>query len=419
MPTKVLIVCFYFPPAGGGGVQRPLKLARYLPELGIETHVLAPRDPHWIHRDEGLEVPAEAHVHRVRFPGPRGRLPAEELYGLRGLRRLTRKAALTPRRLLLPDDSVLWLASALPAARRIVRREGIDVVITTSPPLSVHLIGAALRRSPGVHWIADLRDSMVAKPDRHFERRLVRIKERAQRNVARLVASRADAIVAVTPTIAEEMTALGARGEIEVVPNGADFDDFARIAYEPGERFRISHTGNFFGKRDPRPFLNALAQVDEPITARFIGDFRAADRDWAAGLGLGERLELTGFQPHEEAIRSQRNSEALLLLIPNRGGRGLGVASGKLYEYLAARRPILAVAPPEGVAAKLIRDAGAGIVVPPDDEGAIKTALEELIGRWRRGELADIELPQTVIDAVDRKQRVGEIAALIERVASR
>lgn len=417
MPTKVLIVCFYFPPAGGGGVQRPLKLARYLPELGIETHVLAPTDSRWIHRDEGLEVPAQAHVHRVRFPGPRGRLPAEELYELRGLRRLARKAAFVPRRLLLPDETALWLPGALRAARRIVRREGIDVVITTSPPLSTHLIGASLRRHTEVRWIADLRDSMVAKPDRHFERRLVRIKERVQKHVARLVASRADAIVTVTPSIAEEMKALGARCELEVVPNGADLEDFAAVAYEPGERFRISHTGNFFGKRNPRPFLNALAQVDAPVTASFIGDFRAADRDWAAGLGLGERLELMGFLPHEQAIRSQRSSDALLLLIPDRGGRGLGVASGKLYEYLAARRPILAVAPPEGVAAELIRDAGAGIVVPPDDESAIKAALEELIERWRRGELGDVELPPELRERIDRRARVREIAALIEKLA--
>jgi len=412
-----LIVCFYFPPAGGGGVQRPLKLARYLPELGIETHVLAPTDPRWIHRDTELSIPEQARVHRTPYLGPRGRLPAEELFGRSGFDRLWRRALLTPRRLLIPDENTPWLATALPAALRIVRREKIDVVLTTSPPSSVHVLGATLKRLTGVRWVADLRDSIVAKPDRDFERALVRVKELAHRRVARLVARRADAIICVTPTIAEQMHALGARGEVETIPNGADLDDFAGVAYTPGERFRITHTGSFFGKRDPRPFLSALTQIEAPITARFVGDLRAADKAWVESLGLGERLQLIPFRPHHEAVELQRNSDALLLLLPNEGGRGLDVPSGKLYEYLAARRPILASVPPEGAAAELVRAARAGVVVPPEDGEAIRAALAELVERWRRGELADIDLPAEIVERIDRKERVREIGELIERIA--
>ncbi len=419
MPTKVLIVCFYFPPAGGGGVQRPLKLARYLPELGIETHVLAPTDPRWIHRDTELPIPEQARVHRAPYPGPRGRLPAEELFGLSGFNRLWRRALLMPRRLLIPDENTLWLVTALPAALRIIRREKIDVVLTTSPPSSVHALGATLKRLTGVRWVADLRDSIVAKPDRNFDRALVRVKELAHRRVARRIAKRADAIVCVTPTIAEEMRALGARGKIEMIPNGADLNDFAGVAYTPGERFRITHTGSFFGNRDPRPFFSALAQIEAPITARFVGDLRAADKAWVEGLGLGERLELIPFRPHHEAVELQRNSDALLLLLPTEGGRGVDVPSGKLYEYLAARRPILASVPLKGTAAELVRAAGAGIVVPPEDGEAIRTALVELVARWQRGELADIELPAEIVERIDRKARVREMGELIERVASR
>jgi len=416
VPTKVLIVCFYFPPAGGGGVQRPLKLARYLPEMGIETHVLAPTDPRWIHHDTELPLPEQAQVHRVPYLGPRGRLPAEELYGLSGFPRLWRRALLAPRRLLIPDENAPWLVTALPAALRIIRREKIDVVLTTSPPSSVHMLGATLKRLTGVRWVADLRDSIVAKPDRNFERALVRAKEIAHRRVARRIARRADAIVCVTPTIAEEMRALGARGEIELIPNGADLDDFAGITYAPGERFRITHTGSFFGKRDPRPFFSALAQIEAPITARFVGDLRAADKAWVESLELGERLELIPFCPHHKAIELQRNSDALLLLLPNEGGRGLDVPSGKLYEYLAARRPILASVPPNGAAAELVRDAKAGVVVPPEDGEAIRAALAELVERWQRDGLEDIELPPEIVERIDRKARVREMGELIERV---
>jgi len=175
MATKVLIISFYFPPAGGGGVQRWLKLAGYLPGQGIETHVLAPDDSRSLQSDPELEIPADVHVHRARYVGPSGIRPGEQLLGQSGLRRLWRRLLLTPRRLLVPDENVSWVASALPAARRIVKREGIDVVVTTSPPTSTHLIGARLRRRGDLRWIADLRDSVVAKSDRHYERALVRL----------------------------------------------------------------------------------------------------------------------------------------------------------------------------------------------------------------------------------------------------
>ena len=128
---KVLLVSLYFPPAGGGGVQRTLKFATHLPALGFETHVLAPDDPKWVHADPELQPPTQAWVHRARYLGPRGRKPAEELYGRTGLDLVQRHARLAFRRVLVPDENVSWNLTAIPAALRIVRQEGIDVVLTT------------------------------------------------------------------------------------------------------------------------------------------------------------------------------------------------------------------------------------------------------------------------------------------------
>src|SRR5256885_13000902 len=136
---KVLLVTAYFPPAGGGGVQRPLKFATHLPSFGIETHVLAPTDTKWIHRDDDLPAPTQAWVHRVRYLGPRGRLPSEELHGKTGLERVATQVRLLPRRLIVPDEAATWNLTAIPAAVRIARAQGIDVLIKTSPPWSVHL----------------------------------------------------------------------------------------------------------------------------------------------------------------------------------------------------------------------------------------------------------------------------------------
>jgi glycosyltransferase involved in cell wall biosynthesis len=414
---KILIVSLYFPPAGGGGVQRPLKFATHLPELGIETHVLAPDDPKWIHRDDELQAPTLAWVHRARYLGPKGRKPAEELHGTAGVERAMRQVQLAGRRLLVPDENVSWNLTAIPAAIRIVKREDIDVVLTTSPPSSVHLIGAAVQKATGVRWVADLRDSIVAHPHRRAERMLVRAKEQGERAVAQLVARRADAVVAVSEAIAAEVLERSPRGPVVTIANGSDFDDFSGLEHKPSERFRITHAGSFFGKRDPRPFLTALARSGlGDVTARFLGDFRSADREWAASLDLGERLELIPYAPRRRSLELQRDSEALLLLIPDAGGRGKGVLSGKVFEYLAAERPILAVVPPDGAAAELIRESGAGVVVAPDDVDGMVAALRALHERWRAGALDDTHLTAEWRGRVSRRTRVEELAQLLERL---
>jgi glycosyltransferase involved in cell wall biosynthesis len=416
--VKVLIVSLYFPPAGGGGVQRPLKFATHLPELGIETHVLAPDDPKWIHRDDELQPPTLAWVHRARYLGPKGRKPAEELHGTAGLERVTRQVQLAGRRLLVPDENVSWNLTAIPAAIRIVRREGIDVVLTTSPPNSVHLIGAAVQKATGVRWVADLRDSIVAHPHRRAESFLVRAKEQGDHGVAKLVASRADAIVAVSEAIGAEMRERSPKGGVHVIANGSDFDDFAGLEHGPSDRFRVTHAGSFFGKRDPRPFLTAVKEsgLDDTVV-RFLGDFRSTDREWAEAQGFGDRLELIPYAPRRRSLELQRDSEALLLLIPDAGGRGRGVLSGKVFEYLAAERPIIAAVPPDGAAAELIGAAGAGVVVAPEDVEGMSKVLRELHARWKAGTLGDTQLDEEWRRKVSRRTRVEELAALLERLA--
>jgi glycosyltransferase involved in cell wall biosynthesis len=408
---KVLLVTMYFPPAGGGGVQRPLKFATHLPALGIETHVLAPDDPKWLYSDPGLAPPTQAWIHRARYLGPRARRLADDLHGRGGLDLLSRQARSLSRRVLVPDENVAWNLTAIPAAVRIVRSEGIDVVLTTSPPNSVHLIGAAVKRMTGVRWVADLRDSIASHPHRRVERAAVRVKEKVSASVAGLVARQADVIVAASDAIAEEALGLEPAGVVTTILNGADFDDFAGLEYRRGDRFRITHTGSFFGKRDPRPFLSALAGSGlQDVVARFVGDFRVADREWAESLGLGDRIELLPHVPRREALALQRESDALLLLIPDAGGRGRGVLSGKVFEYLAAERPILAAVPPEGAAAELILETGAGVVAASDDVPALTRALTELHTAWTAGSLDGTALSAEDRERLGRGARVEELA---------
>jgi glycosyltransferase involved in cell wall biosynthesis len=417
--VKVLLVTRHFPPGGGGGVQRPLKFATHLPALGIETHVLAPNLPESAAANAELELPTQAWIHRVRYVGPRGGRPSERLLAKQGVARIGTQAALLGRKLLLPDENVPWSTFALPVAIRLVRREGIDVVLTTSPPPSLHLLGAAVKKATGAAWVADLRDPLGAHPHRRgYESQLARLKESTVGGVAKLVAKQADAIVAASDAIADEIRALEPKGKVVTIANGCDFDDFAGIVHHPSERLRITHTGHFHGKRDPKPFLRALAESGlDDVVVRFAGDFRAADREYAEALGLGDRLELLGEVSRRRSLELQRDSDVLLLLIPESGGRGRGVLTGKIFEYLAAERPILAAVPPDGAAAQLVRDTGAGVVAAADDVDALREALLDLHRRWREGSLDGTPLSAEWRKRLSRGERAEELADLLRSVA--
>ena len=186
------------------------------------------------------------------------------------------------------------------------------------------------------------------------------------------------------------------------------------MEYTRGERFRITHAGSFFGRRDPRPFLQALADSGlDDVSVRFVGDFRPADREFMESLRLAGRIELIPYVPRRRSLELQRDSDVLLLLIPEADGRGRGVLSGKVFEYLAAERPILAVVPPDGAAAQLVRDAGAGVVAAPDDVAAIRDALVGLHARWSEGALEGTPLSDEWRERLSRTSRVEELADLL------
>jgi glycosyltransferase involved in cell wall biosynthesis len=315
-----------------------------------------------------------------------------------------------PRRALVPDPSVLWLAAAVPSALRLVSSGSIDVVLTSSPPSSVHLIGAAVKRSTGVRWVADVRDSIVNNPHRRFD-------VRGERALARIVARYADALVTASAGIADQFSELGAN-HVSLIESGCDLNAVTLGAHRPGSKMLVTHTGSFLGRRDPRPFCAALAESSNDIVVRFVGTFRERDADFASSLGLGTRCELVPSVGHAQSLAYQRDSDVLLLIIPEAAGRGDHVLTGKVFEYLAAGRPILAAVPSRGEAARLIERVHAGIVVPPDDVGAIARALSQLHQSWRYGGLSDVVLPADVRRNLAWSTRATQLATVLERVTT-
>src|SRR5262249_29634323 len=174
------------PPAGGSGVHRVLKLCKFLPEFGWDVEVLAPDDPKWVAHDPELEqeVPAGVVVHRARYVGPtHAQSSTDRIASARGWHTVTTRAAVAGRKLLLPDAAAPWAPFADRAGIRIVRDRGIDAVLTSSPPTSVHIAGNLISRRTGVPWVADFRDSWLTNPHRRYERRSVRYKRSLLRQI--------------------------------------------------------------------------------------------------------------------------------------------------------------------------------------------------------------------------------------------
>ena len=229
----------------------------------------------------------------------------------------------------------------------------------------------------------------------------------------------------MTPAIAEEAAALAPAGTaVRVVANGCDFEEFDGLAYTRGERMRVVHAGSFFGQRTPRPFLRALdsllrarPELGGRVQAAFLGELRPADREWAAEPRPGRRARARGLQaPCRGAGGHARGRRPAAARAARRRPRALG-RLGQGLQYLAAERPILALVPPEGDAATLLRETGSAWIADPDDEGEILAALGLAADAWLAGDLEERRLSPEWRERLDRRTRARELADLLREAA--
>ena len=424
---RVLYVAFYFPPTSGGGVERTLRFCQHLPEHGIDCEVLAPVDARWLADDPTslARIPDGLRVHRVRYRGPGNRvLPADRLAAATGtVERALLRARLAPRRLLLPDVDVPWLVDVVPEATRLLRTGRFDALLTTSPPHSVTVAGGLLARRTGVPWVADWRDPWLGNPDVARDRPAVRAKLAASARLARLVAPRMAGAACVNDAIADEVRALAPRVPVEVIPNGAEVEQIAALERHADRRLTFLFTGYFFGDRGPGVFLDALAaalrerpDLRDRVRARFVGSFPDPERDRLGALDLTGVVEIEPTRPHEVVLQAQRDADVLLLFMQDRVGAE-AVVPAKTWEYLAADRPVLALVPPDGAAAREIATAGAGRVVAPHDTDGVRRAILQLAERHAAGTLAVPGLSPAAREAISRRGRTAQLAGLLRRAA--
>ncbi len=382
MNRTVLIIAYHYPPSNNGGVARPVRLAKYLPRYGWKPVILSCGKG-------GDRGPSGEKVLRAAEPfawrRPAGASPASAGTGL--LKRLLKKY------FLVPDGKRLWLRPAVAAAENFIRSENVDCIVSTSPPETSHLVAGRLKSKSGIPWLADFRDGWTFEPPRNefpaSRRRSSKMLKMESRTLAW-----ADAITSATLPIHQDFLARypAQRERLHYLPNGFDPEterkDASLSSVKP---LRFLYTGRFSLSSEemtPEYLFEGLriAVAKEPALAR-TGEFilmgQFTDGEKALANGLEDVVNWRPFAGQSAAIALQHGA-TVNVLVTSRARKS--VATGKVYEYLAARRPILALA--EGnEAERIVRETDSGLCVPPDDANRVSEAILRLLKMWKEGSL--------------------------------
>lgn len=410
---RALLVAFHFPPLGAGsGLHRTVSLVRYLRESGWEPLVLS----------------AHPQAYERTTPIAAGSFPdgliVERAFSLDAARHLAVRGRY-PRFLALPDRWSSWLVGALPAGLRMIRRYRPAVIWTTYPLASAHLIGAALHRLTGLPWIADFRDPMVEQIDGQWfpgDASVRRARLFVERRVARSAAAATFCTNTALQIFSERHGWPQGDSRAHVIENGYDPLPFEKAAQLPSrrdpDRLTLVHSGTLYPgpDRDPSALLEAISRLREraclPANLRIVlraTGFDAVYRPLIDRLKLADVVELAPPIDYLSALREMLDADGLLLF---QGHTSNPAIPAKAYEYLRARRPVLALADEGGETVRLLRRAGIGTVAPINDSMKIEQVLESFLARI--GLAAHAVLDADAAERFSRVHRVREFAALFD-----
>jgi glycosyltransferase involved in cell wall biosynthesis len=422
MPNRkqILMIVYFFPPLGGAGAQRSLKFAKYLPSFGWHPIILGVKNPDaYYGTDPHLlnELPESLQVMRANM------FRAAWFYQILNPLRLRKVDKFISDYILIPDDKLGWIPFAYLKALNIIKRNDIKAIFTTSSPYSSHLIGDLIKKKTAIPWIADFRDEWSQNPGLSIPTKLHR---RLHLGLEGVVVRNADKIIAVNSHIKSLLSKnLESKytEKIRIITNGFDDDDFSQIGSDATDlndtnKFILTFAGLFYGAISPDNLLKSLNALiesnvisEKEITIRFIGGNTSRD---LLEKDPHQICRFIGYKSHRECIDYLGRSTALLLLLGKGSRSGVDeIIPSKTYEYIATRKPILALVPDTGAAAKLIRASKSGIVINPDDGAGIKEAFLGLYTQWKEKDLKHSPCLEK-INKFRRKQLTGQFAEIID-----
>lgn len=429
---KVLFITYYWPPSGGAGVQRILKFVKYLPEFGILPYVVTVDENRasypFIDSTFKSDIPFEAKIFRT------GTFEPFDLYSkLLGKKSIPtgfsnesnpglfqKFSRFVRGNFFIPDARRGWIKYAFEKASKIIEDENIDTVVTTSPPHSSQIIGLMLRKKFNLKWIADFRDPWT---DIYYynEFHHLSFAKKIDLKYERKVLEKADRIITVSNDIKNIFIKKSSsinESKIFIIPNGYDDEDFKinKDLQSPEKDFIITYTGTIAGSYDPEIFFKAFKKVtaifpEINFKLRFIGNHASTVIEKAKSISLSRNLELIPSVTHKESIMYLLKSTVLFLVIP-KVKNDKGILTGKLFEYLAAGKPIICIGPADGDAAEIIRECDAGKTFERNMEEKLTGYLEVLVNKWKSG--AGLEIKNENYKKYSRKSQAAKLSEIIK-----
>jgi len=403
---KVLIISYYWPPAGGSGVQRWLKFVKYLPINNWQPIIYTPENPYFEIKDEKLlsNVPAEAEIWKKTIWEPYAL--KDKLFG-KGNRSqsagvISNKNSLKNRvlnwirgNIFIPDPKVYWVKSSVKFLKKKIKEEGIRHIITTGPPHSMHLIGLALKKQNlGLKWIADFRDPW-SELDLLDEFHLSKSSRDKHKKLEREVLQTADMTLTVSESWVNDLKRLGAKN-VALITNGYDSTDFS-LKLKKTDKLIIGHYGLLNHLRNPINLwetLNQLCKENKVLNSKLeIHLSGNIDTDVISKIKsytyLKGKVKELGYLSHTQVLQEYNEASVLLLLLFN-SDTGKGNYPGKIFEYFAAKKPILAFGPSESDTGNLIAKTNSGIYFSYD-EANLRQAVFDLLEKRKKFEFSDME----------------------------
>jgi glycosyltransferase involved in cell wall biosynthesis len=430
---NVLIITYYWPPSGGAGVQRWLKFAKYLPEFGWNPIVYTPENPEAPSIDESLlaDIPDtvkvikkpiwEPYTFYKKFTGKKkdDKINAGFIQEKKSNRLLEAISVFIRGNFFIPDPRKFWVKPSVKYLKKFIAVQGIQTVITTGPPHSIHLIGLELKKALGISWMADFRDPWT-NIDFYKDLHLTKLSDIKHRRLEKKVLSTADCVLTVGNTMAHELEVLGAHN-VKVITNGYDQNDLSNKNVPLDEKFTLVHVGSLNKDRNHPVLweaLGKLAATDEKfkkqLEIKLVGKVDLEALQMIKLHGLENNLLKIDYLPHNEIARHLLSARILYLPI-NNTPNAKGILTGKFFEYMAAQRPILTIGLKESDVSDILNETGMGKVLDFDDITGVQAFISHEFLSYQQSATSTLK---TNVEQYSRRELTRTLSQFLNQLSN-